>query len=473
MGTNAVPPRQDDTPSLPPEAWEPLLRLRRLATRPLERFLRIQASSGLLLLMAAAIALILANSPWAGSYDAFWHTQLGIRIGGFTFERNLEWLVNDVLMVVFFFVIGLEVRRELHHGELADWRRAALPLAAALGGMVVPAVIYLAVASPDVRDGWAVPMATDIAFAVGILALLGRRVPAALRVLLLAVAVIDDLGAIVVIALFYSSGITFSGLMVAALGFAGIFVMQRFGIRSKVAYILPAAVAWAGVYGAGIHPTIAGVIVGLATPVKVWLGPAGFLAGVRTELAQLAQRLPEGLSSGDLARRLGRVNRARREAMSPADSLVETLHPWVAYGIMPLFALANAGVTFATITIDPITWRLILGIIAGLVLGKLIGVLLAAWAAVRLGVSVLPGGVDRRHIALLGLVAGIGFTMALFISQLAFTDPNHLAAARLAVLTASGMAGVAALVLGNLLLKPGDVREAQASVDEAEGRGHR
>lgn len=471
MSSDMVPPRHDDIPSRPPEAWEPLLRLTRLATRPLERFLHIQASSGLLLLAAAAVALILANSPWAGNYEALWYTPVGIRIGGFAFERSLEWLVNDALMVIFFFVIGLEIRREMHHGELADLRRAALPLAAALGGMAAPAIIFLALAAPEVRGGWAVPMATDIAFAVGILALLGRRVPTALRVLLLAVAVIDDLGAIVVIALFYSSDFSWSGLVVAALGFLGIFAMQRFGVRSKIAYILPAVVAWAGIYTAGIHPTIAGVIVGLVTPVRVWLGPAGFLTGVRSELEQLAERLPAGLSSSELAQRLRRVNLARREAMSPAESLIETLHPWVAYGIMPLFALANAGVAFSSVTLDPVTWRLMLGIVLGLVLGKLVGVALASWAAVRLGLSALPRGVDGRHVALLGLVAGIGFTMALFIAQLAFTDPNQLAAARLAVLTASGIAGVAAMLFGNLVLRAPDASAAQPSADEVESQG--
>ncbi len=471
MSTNAVPPRHDDIPSRPPEAWEPLLRLTRLATRPLERFLHIQASSGLLLLLAAAAALILANSSWATAYEALWHTPVGIRIGSFAFERNLEWLVNDALMVIFFFVIGLEIRREMHHGELADLRRAALPLAAALGGMAVPAVIFLAIAAPEVRGGWAVPMATDIAFAVGILALLGRRVPTALRVLLLAVAVIDDLGAIVVIALFYSSDFSWSGLLVAALGFLGIFAMQRFGVRSKIAYVVPAVVAWAGIYTAGIHPTIAGVIVGLVTPVRVWLGPAGFLTGVRSELEQLAERLPAGLSSSELAQRLRRVNLARREAMSPAESLIETLHPWVAYVIMPLFALANAGVAFSSVTIDAVTWRLMLGIALGLVLGKLAGIALASGAAVRLGFSALPRGVDGRHVVLLGLVAGIGFTMALFIAQLAFTDANQLAAARLAVLTASGIAGVAAMLFGNLVLKPGEASAVQPTADEVESQG--
>ena len=290
--STTTPPGPSPLPSSPPEAWEPLLRFARLAGRPLERFLRIEAASGILLLVAAAAALAWANSPWAESYVHLWHTPLGIRIGGFTFERSLEWVVNDGLMVIFFFVVGMEIRREIHHGELSEWRRAALPAAAALGGMLAPAALYLVIAgAPATHSGWGVPMATDIAFAVGILTLLGKRVPAALRVLLLAVAVIDDLGAIVVIALFYSSGIALSGLLVAALGFGGVFAMQRLGVRAKLAYVVPSVVAWAGIYAAGIHPTIAGVIVGLVTPVRAWLGPASWL-GSATSLNTSRRRHP-------------------------------------------------------------------------------------------------------------------------------------------------------------------------------------
>jgi Na+:H+ antiporter, NhaA family len=272
--SQGTPSGSSPLPSSPPEAWEPLLRFARLAGRPLERFLRIEAASGILLLVAAAVALLWANSPWAESYVHLWHTPVGVRFGNFTFERTLEWFVNDGLMVIFFFVVGMEIRREIHHGELSEWRRAALPAAAALGGMIAPACLYLVFAgASSTRSGWGVPMATDIAFAVGILTLLGKRVPAALRVLLLALAVIDDLGAIVVIAIFYSSGISLTGLLVAAAGFGGVFAMQRIGVRAKLAYVVPAVVAWAGIYAAGVHPTIAGVIVGLVTPVRAWLGP--------------------------------------------------------------------------------------------------------------------------------------------------------------------------------------------------------
>lgn len=454
-------------PAAPPEAWEPLIRLARLAGRPLDRFLQIEAASGILLLVAAAVALALANSAWAESYLHFWHTPLGIRIGGFTFERSLEWVVNDGLMVIFFFVVGMEIRREIHHGELSEWRRAALPAAAALGGMLAPAGIYLLLAGGrETHSGWGVPMATDIAFAVGILALLGKRVPAALRVLLLAVAVIDDLGAIVVIAIFYSSGIVLQGLLIAVLGFLGIFAMQRLGVRQKFAYIPPAVVAWAGIYVSGIHPTIAGVIVGLVTPVRAWLGPDGFVDGVTKELEHLAS--PSKLSSHELAQSLRYVDVARREAMSPAESLIESLHPWVAYGIMPIFALANAGVAVSLGSLDTSGTMVIVGVALGLVLGKPIGILAASFITLRFGIGILPKGLSYRHLLVLGAVAGVGFTMALFVAQLAFTDPKLLSAAKLGVLVASGAAAMVALALGRVLLTTAKLEGAAETADEAE-----
>lgn len=456
-------------PESPPEAWEPFIRVARLAGRPLERFLEIEAASGIVLLMAAAVALVWANSPWADSYTQFWHTTVGIQIGGFRFDRSLEWVVNDGLMVIFFFVVGLEIRREVHHGELSEWRRAALPAAAALGGMLAPAGIYLLLAhSPGARAGWGVPMATDIAFAVGILTLLGRRVPAALRVLLLALAVIDDLGAIVVIAAFYSSGVETLGLLVGALGFLVIAAMQRFGVRAKLAYVPPALVAWGGIYAAGIHPTIAGVLVGLMTPVRAWLGPDGFMTGVWRELEYLREASPSALSAHELAEALRHVDAARREALSPAESLIERLHPWVAFGIMPLFALANAGVPISNGVLQGGSLGVAAAVTAGLVIGKPIGILTAVGVTLRSGIGVLPAGIGVSHLIVLGLVAGVGFTMSLFIAQLAFSDPTLLGASKLGVLVASGLAALGGLILGRMLLEPEEVPGAAATADEAE-----
>jgi len=451
--------------SLPPEASGSLIRVARLATRQLEIFLRIEAASGVLLLGAAAFALACANSPWAATYVQLWHTPVGVRIGTFTFERTLEWLVNDGLMVIFFFVVGLEIRREVHHGELSEWRRAALPAAAALGGMLAPAALYLLIAgTPATRSGWGVPMATDIAFAIGVLALLGERVPPALRVLLLALAVIDDLGAIIVIALFYSSGISLSGVLIAALGLGAIFLMQRLGVRGKLAYVAASVLVWAGIYSAGIHPTIAGVIVGLITPVRAWLGPAGFAHTVRDELEHLAG----APSPHDFAAILKSVNTARREAVSPAEDLIETLHPWVAFGIMPVFALANAGVTVSGGSGTSAAWGVSIAVAIGLLLGKPVGILLASWLTIRFRLGILPAGISTRHLVVLGVVAGIGFTMALFVSQLAFSEPSLMAAAKLGVLAASGGAAVVGLALGRLLLPAALAVGAAESVGDAE-----
>ncbi|MFO0726005.1 MAG: Na+/H+ antiporter NhaA [Myxococcota bacterium] len=453
----------------PPEAWGPFVRLARLAGRPLEQFLHIEAASGILLLLAAALALGLANSPWGPSFAAFWQAPLGIDVGGLRFERSLEWVVNDGLMVIFFFVVGMEIRREIHHGELSEVRRAVLPAAAALGGMLVPAGIYLSTAGgPSTRAGWGVPMATDIAFAVGILTILGKRVPAALRVLLLALAVIDDLGAIVVIAFFYSSGVAWHGLLIAGAGFLGIVLMTRFGIRERLAYVVPAVVAWAGIYVAGVHPTIAGVIVGLMTPVRVWYGPGGFLERVQPELVRIARHGSDPDAAHEVAASLRRVAKAGREAMSPAEGLIAALHPWVAFGIMPIFALCNAGVSLEGGGLAGDPGRVILAVTLGLVLGKPLGVFLASWLALRLGVGSLPAGLSLRHLVVLGVVAGVGFTMALFVAQLAFREPHLLAGAKLGVLCASGVAAALSLGLGRLLLKEGQPKEAAATADEAE-----
>ncbi|MDX2021959.1 MAG: Na+/H+ antiporter NhaA [Deltaproteobacteria bacterium] len=458
-------------PSRPPGAWGPLLRFKRLAGLPLERFLKIEAASGVMLLVAAAIALAWANSPLGETYQHFWHAPIGIRVASWSFERPLEWYVNDVLMVIFFFLVGLEIRREIHQGELSEWRRAALPALAAVGGMIAPAIIYLIIAGKgESHSGWGVPMATDIAFAVGVLALLGKRVPPALRVLLLALAVIDDLGAIVVIALFYSSGIKLIGLLIFALGICGMFVMQGWAVRHKLAYVLPAFVTWLGAYLANVHPTISGVVLGLITPVVAWLGPTGFVKGIEEELRQIHAACGKEPTPLELAAPLRRINFARREALSPAQSLIDTLHPWVAYLIMPLFALANAGVAVSGVAFDPLSLKITLGAGLGLLIGKPIGVVTACVLSIRLRIATLPLGLGARHLTVLGVTAGIGFTMALFVAQLAFDQPALLAPAKLGVLMGSSMAAVCGLLLGRLLLPRAAVvvPGAAQTVDEAE-----
>jgi NhaA family Na+:H+ antiporter len=383
------------------------------------RFISVEAVSGIVLLLAAAVALLWANSPWASGYAALWHLPLSFGIARFLPAHDLHFWVNDGLMTVFFLVVGLEIRREMHDGSLSDPRVATLPIIAAVGGVLVPALVYVAINhAPDTRAGWAIPTATDIAFAVGILSLCGKGVPSALRMLLLTLAIIDDIAAILVIAFFYSSGIDYSGLIIVAAAVALVLAMQRLGVRSALFYVLPGAIAWFGMLRAGMHPTLAGVLLGLLTPAT-----ANF----------------------------GRHRSIDPTARSPVQQVEAQLHPWVAYGIMPLFALANAGVSLAGVNLTagkPLS--VAAGIVAGLVLGKPVGIVLAALAAVGLKLCTLPEGVSWRHVVVLGLLGGIGFTMSIFIANLAFDDSALLASAKFAVLAASGAAAVLGLLLGRL-----------------------
>jgi NhaA family Na+:H+ antiporter len=458
---------------LPPGTSPVARRVAKAIVRPLERFLRVEAASGIVLLLATAAALVWANSPWRGAYAGLWDTKLSLGIGAWQVEPTLRFLVNDLLMAIFFFVVGLEIRREMHRGELSEPRRAILPIVAALGGMIVPAAIY-ALASPggDASRGWGVPMATDIAFAVGVLALLGSRVPAALRVLLLSLAIIDDIGAIIVIAIFYSSGIQLGGLGIALGGIAAIWLLQRLGVRPIAAYVVPAIAVWAGVLSAGIHPTIAGVIIGLLTPPRAWYGAAGLLDAAHHHLDTIAQRTEEAEDGAppahELLEPMAELSRAHREAVSPLDRLEAALHPWVAFGILPVFALANAGVDLGGVSLQSAPW-VAFGITAGLIVGKLVGVSLASYLAIKLGLASLPRGLTWRGIVVVASVAGIGFTMALFIAELAFAGRSDLlGVAKISVLLASTLAAALALILGRLLLPREGVAGAAVSVDDAE-----
>jgi Na+:H+ antiporter, NhaA family len=439
--------------SRPPEASARALAVRMRLVGPIERFLHIEASAGIVLLACALFALGWANSPWSAAYHAIWHLPIGFRVGDLAFERDLHFWINDGLMVVFFFVVGLEIRRELHAGELSTPRRAALPVIAALGGMLAPALIYLGLnPAPPSRLGWGIPTATDIAFAVGVLALLGRRVPSALRVLLLALAIIDDIGAILIIAIFYSSGVAASGLLIAGAGVLAILLLQRFAVRQPSAYLIPALVIWGGMLRSGIHPTIGGVVVGLLTPVRPWFGREGFLHAAGEALVDFRERVHADESAHQLVSPLQKLNQARREAVSPVVRLETGLHPWVAYAIMPLFALANAGVTFDQVDFGDGAIPVALGVGLGLVAGKPLGILLASLLGVRLGIAALPRGIGFKELTVVGTVAGIGFTMSLFVAQLAFRSPGMLGVAKLAVLVGSGVSAVLGLACGWLLL---------------------
>jgi NhaA family Na+:H+ antiporter len=386
------------------------------------RFISVEAMSGVVLLAAAAIALAWANSPWAAAYEALWHLKPGLGVAEFLPARDLHFWVNDGLMSVFFLVVGLEIRREMHDGALSDPRVATLPIVAAVGGVLIPALLYLLFnLHPPARRGWAIPTATDIAFAVGVLSLIGRAAPPALRMLLLTLAIIDDIAAILVIAFVYSSGIAVGGLLIVAAGVLGVLLLQWLGAQAALAYVLPGAVVWCGMLLAGMHPTLAGVLLGLLTPATSAFGRA--------------QRDPG----------------TRRATESPVVRVEAMLHPWVAFGVMPLFALANAGVSLQGVHLSAAAPLAVgAGIVSGLVLGKPIGIVLASIAAVRLQWCALPEGMRWTHMVLIGLLGGIGFTMSIFIANLAFDDPALLAAAKFAVLVASALAATCGLLLGRL-----------------------
>lgn len=384
--------------------------------------MKVEAASGVVLMVAAGLALAWANSPWHSAYAALWHFEVPIRLGSTSFTRDLHFWINDGLMTLFFFVVGLEIRREIHDGELSDLRRAALPLVAAAGGMLAPAAIYASLNLGDsTRHGWGIPMATDIAFAVGVLMLLGARVPPALRILLLALAVIDDIGAIIVIGLFYASGFEPTGFAIALAGLLGCVALQRFGVRNALAYVPFGIVAWTGAYLAGVHPTLAGVALGMLTP-----------ATARTE---------------------------HGERISPLERLVALLHGPIAFGVMPLFAFANAGVHLENASFAGESAHAFWGVFAGLVAGKPLGVLAASWLSVKLGFAALPRNVGWKQVSLVGVLAGIGFTMALFIAQLAFQpEAPALETSRLGILCASGLSAVLGYLWGRSVL-PGITRD--------------
>lgn len=410
---------------------------------PAQSFLHTPKISGMLLLLAGVTAMLWANSPWASSYDHFWETILTIDAGVLSLSADLRHWVNDGLMTIFFFVVGLEVKREVVQGALSGVRRATLPAVAALGGMLVPALCYLALnlGGPGIK-GWGVPMATDIAFALGVLALLETRIPSALRLFLLALAIVDDIGAIAVVAVFYTQHLAIEALAVA-LGLLGLIIaMQRVGVLSVNLYILVGALFWAAVWKSGIHATIAGVVLGLVTPLRPYFSNRTFANLADT----LLHHFRDALAQEDTARAeamLGQMEELSQGTESPLERLERRVHPWSSYGIMPLFALANAGLTLSGEVVQQaassaVTW----GIMAGLLVGKLVGVGGFAWLAVHLRLADLPSGVRWPHMAGLGSLAGLGFTMAIFIAGIAFEDPSHTAMAKIGILTASIVAGV-------------------------------
>lgn len=414
--------------------------------------LHIESMSGIVLMLAAAIALGWANSPWASSYFATWHAPLALTLGPWSWSTDLHFFVNDVLMTIFFLVVGMEIRREMHNGALANLRQASLPVMAAIGGVAVPALIYVAFAGQDqlLLNGWAIPTATDIAFAVGVLALLGKSIPGPLRIFLLALAIIDDIAAVLIIAFFYSGGLDYSGFAVAFAGLALVVLFNRMGIASAWAYALPGAVLWLGLLQTGAHPTLAGVVLGLMTPVAMRPAQRHHLEVAQQALTRIRLQAQQGQFEADVLHHELRIaSAAQRDLLPPVFRLPMMLHPWVAFGVMPIFALANAGVQFGGIDLSATGPQTVaLGILVALVIGKPVGVFLATFLAVKTGLCSLPQGVNWAGVVLVGLLAGIGFTMAIFVGGLAFSDAALLGAAKMGILGASATAAVLGLIYG-------------------------
>jgi NhaA family Na+:H+ antiporter len=412
--------------------------------RPVLRFTRVEAAGGLVLLVATIAALIWANLPFTDSYRLFWERSVDIGIGSLAFHETLRGLVNDGLMTIFFFVVGLEIKRELVHGELQDPKTAALPVLAAVGGMVVPAAIYLGLAAGSgAGHGWAIPVATDIAFSLGVLALLGNRVPVGARLFLLTLAIADDIGGIAVIALAYTKGVRTWWLLGSIATLVAIWAAGRVKVRSLAFYCLAAFAAWLCLLESGVHATLAGVALALLTPATALYNDEQYRDRARRILGryEVDAAAPHGGERVDQAALA--LAAIARESVSPLDRLDRALHPWSSFAVVPLFALANAGVRFAGIDLgEVVTHPVTLGVAVGLLAGKIVGITAFTWLAVRLGWGRLPRATGWRHVVGLSAVAGIGFTVALFIAGLAFTDPLLADRAKLGVFAGSLTAGI-------------------------------
>ena len=384
----------------------------------IQEFIKLETSGGVVLMIAAIFAMIIANTPLSANYDLILGTYIKVGIGNFEIAKPAILWINDGLMAIFFFLVGLEIKREVLAGELSSFDKAILPIMAAIGGMAVPGIIFAIInwGTPENLNGWAIPTATDIAFALGILALIGSRSPISLKIFLLAIAIIDDLGAIVIIAIFYTSELSLSALSFSVIGFAAAVALNRMGVQRTAPYLLVGIVMWVFVLKSGVHATLAGVLIAFTIPLRT-----------KNEDEALLYKMEHGL------------------------------HPWVAFLILPVFAFANAGVNFTGIGIDDLLQPLTLGIAVGLFLGKQIGVFLATWIGVKSGIARLPENVSWKHVYGVACLTGVGFTMSLFIGSLAFTTADVMNSVRLGVVLGSVLSGI----IGYLLLKSAAHHSAQ------------
>ena len=442
----------------------------RVFVRPALRFMHLEAAGGVVMLVAAVIALVWANSPLQGGYTAFWETPVDFAIGDLLhIEESLRMWVNEGLMAIFFFVMALEIKREAVHGELRDPKAASVPVLAALGGMVVPALVYLAFnAGGAGADGWGIPMATDIAFAVGVIAMVGPRIPVGVKIFLLTLAIVDDIGAILVIAIFYTEDVALGWLAVALAVIPLVVILQKMRVRSQIPVVVLAIIMWVSLLEAGISPTLSGVAMGLLAPAWSFYDPALFAVRARAIVDTVDSRFSDKqLDNIELEKtqsNLADLVTLSRETIAPVGRNLFFLERWVAFAVVPLFALANAGVELTGETLaDPLGDSVLMGVALGLIVGKPVGVFSATWLAVTLGIGRLPLGATWRHILGVGIVSGIGFTVALFVASLAFTDPALGDSAKIGILSGSLVAGIA----GYLLLRtaPAQLDPYDAAVD--------
>jgi NhaA family Na+:H+ antiporter len=430
--------------------------LKQLLTSPMEKFIKIESLSGVLLFAATIVAVVWANSPFGDSYQAIWGYELGVSMTNFELVKPVILWINDGLMALFFFLIGLEIKRELSVGELNAPKKAIFPLFAAIGGIAFPALVFvLSNNDPEALAGWAIPMATDIAFSLAIMKLLGDRVPLNLKVFLTAFAIVDDLGAVLIIALFYSSGIKWMLILIAFAILGVLFLLTMRGLYSKYLLVVLGVVVWLLFLKAGIHPTIAGVLLAFTVPIQRKVKIPEFMAALDELQAKIikAPRQENGLLSKAQIEHIDNLDEWTTEVQSPLQRMEHKLHDWVAYVIMPVFALSNAGVTVSTDT--ALNMNLILGIALALIVGKAVGIFLMSNLALRLGISKLPDGVSRMQILGVSFLAGVGFTMSIFIANLAFKDnPALLDSAKVGILIGSLIAGLTGFLILRALGSP-------------------
>ncbi|MEZ4699841.1 MAG: Na+/H+ antiporter NhaA [Rhodothermales bacterium] len=445
--------------------------LKRVFVQPVQRFIQMEASGGILLLLCAVAAIIWANSPFAAAYFHLWETHIAIELGHSMVSMHLMHWINDGLMAIFFFMVGLEIKREMLSGELASPKKAALPIAGAIGGMIVPAVLYAAFnAGTASAGGWGIPMATDIAFALGVVILLGKRVPLALKVFLTALAIVDDLGAVLVIAFFYTSDLNFISLGIGAAFLVALIAINRMGVRRPAPYVMLGIGLWVAFLQSGVHATISGVLLALTIPASRKMGAYAFMA-VSRDLAYKYMGLTEPNQRDlkhDQAHVVHEIEHACKDVSSPLVRMEHALHGWVNFLIMPLFAFANAGVRFVGTDITAaLTSHVTIGVIVGLFVGKQIGVSLFSWLSIRLGLAEMPSGTTWRQFYGVSLLAGIGFTMSLFVSNLAFTEAAMLDSAKMGILLASTIAGVAGWIALSRSAATAPALDAPAAVPAA------